>query len=144
MCVTSASTLGRRACAALAVVSAGLHAAMLGHASNPISAGLLAAMIAACLYCARELWRDGTERAWVVVALMNLAMIALHLPAPAHHHGGPSAEAAPPSTLMAVATLLALTEVIGAAAALRIGSRGRTITSAVHQTAEPAGQRQPN
>ena len=85
--MTSASTLGRRACAALAVVSAGLHAAMLGHASNLIAAGLLATMIAACLYCARELWRDGTERAWVVVALMNLAMIALHLPAPAHHHG---------------------------------------------------------
>ena len=52
---------------------------------------LLATMIVACLYCARELWRDGTERAWVVVALMNLAMIALHLPAPAHHHGATSA-----------------------------------------------------
>jgi len=135
MCVTSASTLGRRACAALAVVSAGLHAAMLGHASNPISAGLLATMIAACLYCARELWRDGTERAWVVVALMNLAMIALHLPAPAHHHGATSAAAPSPSTLMAVATLVALVEVAAAAAALEIARR-----AAVHQRSLPPAQ----
>jgi len=60
---------------------------MLGHASSVIVTGLLVTMIVACLYCARELWRAGTARAWVVVALMNLAMIALHLPAPAHHHG---------------------------------------------------------
>src|ERR1700754_2458079 len=100
------STVARRACAALAVASAGLHATMLGHASGVIAAGLLAAMIAACLYCARELWRDGTARAWVVVALMNIAMIALHLPGPAHHHGTSSAAAPLPSTLMAAATLL--------------------------------------
>ena len=68
--------------------------AMLGHASNVVAAGLFAAMIVACLYCARELWRDGTERAWVVVALMNLAMIALHLPAPGHHHGAAPRSAA--------------------------------------------------
>lgn len=120
-----------------------LHAAMLGHASSVIAAGLLATMIAACLYCARELWRDGTARAWVIVALMNLAMIALHLPAPAHHHRAPSA-ADPPSTLMAVATVLALTEVAAAAAALYVGSRGHLTRLAVHQAAEPARQRQPN
>jgi hypothetical protein len=135
--------VARRACAALAVASAGLHAAMLGHASNLIAAGLLTTMIVACLYCAGELWRDGTARAWVVVALMNLAMIALHLPAPAHHHGAPNAAAPPPSTLMAVATLLALAEVIAAAAALYIGSRA-IANLAVHQTAEPARQRQAN
>ena len=140
--MTSASTMARRACAALAVGSAGLHAAMLGHASNLLAAGLLATMIAGCLYCARELWRDGTARAWVVVALMNLAMIVLHLPAPGHHHGTSHATAAPPSTLMAVATLVALTEVVAATAALYVGSRGRAITSAVHQSAQPAGQRQ--
>ena len=48
---------------------------MLGHASSVITTGLFVTMIAACVYCARELWRDGTARAWVVVALMNLAMI---------------------------------------------------------------------
>jgi len=125
--MTSASTLARRACAALAVASAGLHRAMLGHTSSVIAAGLLATMIAACLYCARELWRDGTARAWVVVALMNLAMIALHLPAPAHHHGASNASAPSSSTLMAVATMLALAEVTAAAAALYVGSRGRMI-----------------
>ena len=114
---------------------------MLGHASGVLAAGLLATMIAGCLYCARELWRDGTARAWVVVALMNLAMIALHLPAPGHHHG-PSNAAAPPSTLMAVATLVALTEVVAATADIQRGGRGRAITSAVHQSAQPASQRQ--
>jgi hypothetical protein len=141
--MTSASTVARRGCAALAVASAVLHAAMLGHASSVIAAGLLATMLAACLYCARELWRDGTARAWVVVALMNLAMVALHLPAPAHRHGASDVAAAPPSTLMSVATLLALTEVVAAAAALYVGSRGR-VPSAVHQTAQSARQRQPN
>ncbi len=121
---------------------------MLGHASSMIAAGLLATMIAACLYCAGELWRDGTTRAWVVVALMNLAMIAFHLPAAAHHHGAASAQAPPPSTLMAVATLLALTETIAAATALYIGARGHASNPAsnlaVHQAAEPARQRQTN
>ena len=81
-------------CAALAVGSAGLHAAMLGHAAGPVAGALLAAMIAACLYCAVDLWRNGTVRAWVVVALMNLPMIGLHLPAPGHHHA-PTAVAIP-------------------------------------------------
>ncbi|HXL60177.1 MAG TPA: hypothetical protein VN959_05815, partial [Mycobacterium sp.] len=72
---------GRRACAVLALSSAGLHAAMLGHASNVVAGLLLAAMIAACVYCARDLWLRGTLRAWCVVGLMNIAMIAVHLPA---------------------------------------------------------------
>lgn len=142
--MTSASTVARRVCAALAVASAAFHAAMLGHAASVLAAGLLVTMIAACLYCARELWRDGAARAWVVVALMNLAMIAIHLPAPSHHHGASNAAGATPSTLMTVATLMALTEVVAAAAALYVGSRGRRIISAIHQAAEPAGQRQAN
>lgn len=100
---------------------------MLGHSSSVVAAGLLATMIVACLYCARELWRDGTARAWVVVALMNIAMIALHLPAPAHRHGAPNAEAPPSSTLLAAATLLALVEVVAATAALYTGSRVRAL-----------------
>jgi len=117
---------------------------MLGHASSVIATGLLVTMLVACLYCARELWRDGTARAWVVVALMNIAMIALHVPAPAHHHGAGTAAQATPSTLMTVATLLALTEIVAAAGALYVGSRGRVDSSAIHQPAEPSGQRQPN
>jgi hypothetical protein len=127
MYMTTASTLARRACAALAVASAGLHAAMLGHTSGLIAAGLLATMIVACLYCAAELWRDGSARAWVVVALMNLAMIALHLPVPVHHHGAPNTAVPEPSTVMTVATLLALVEIVAATAALYVGSRGRAL-----------------
>ena len=123
--VTAPATLGRRTCALLAVGSAGLHAVMLGHASNLVAAGLLAVMIVACLYCARDLWLDGTMRAWVVLALMNLAMLALHLPAPAHHHSavGPPQQ----SGVMVAATLLALVEVLAAAAVLYVRSRGRRV-----------------
>ena len=112
-------------CAALAMGSAGLHAVLLGHAANVVAAGLFAAMITACLYCAYELLRDGTVRAWVVVALMNLAMVALHLPAPAHHHGTTPAGLEQQSTVMTVATLVALVEVLAATAVLYVGTRGR-------------------
>lgn len=108
-------------CAVLAVGSAGLHAAMLGHAGGAVATGLLALMIAACGYCARDLWRDDRVRTWVVVALMNLAMIALHLPAPAHHHG--ATVGAQPSALMGTATLVALVEAAAAAAVLYVRSR---------------------
>lgn len=117
--------VGRRICAALAAGSASLHAAMLGHASGPVSAGLLAVMLAACLYCAVELWRDGNVRAWVVVALMNLAMIAVHLPAPAHHHGASAGAPPPSSTLMTAATLLAVIEVLAATTVLYLRSRNQ-------------------
>jgi hypothetical protein len=122
---TTPATLGRKTCAVLAVGSAGLHAVMVGHAANVVAAGLLAVMIVACLYCARDLWLDGTMRAWVVLALMNLAMIALHLPVPSHHHSavGPTLQ----SSVMAAATLLALVEVLAAAAVLYVRTRGRTV-----------------
>ena len=115
--------LGRRACAALALSSAGLHAAMLGHASNVVAGGLLAAMIVACVYCARDLWLRGTLRAWCVVGLMNIAMIALHMPMPAHHHGMHAA-AGQQSTLMGLATAIAAVEVAVAMAVLYYRTRG--------------------
>jgi hypothetical protein len=120
------SVLGRRACAVLALGSAGLHAAMLGHASNVVAGGLLAAMIAACVCCARDLWLRGTLRAWCVVGLMNIAMIAVHLPAPAHHHGMHAA-ASQPSTLMGVATAIAAVEVTVAIAVLYYRTRGNAL-----------------
>ena len=114
--------LGRRACAALALSSAGLHAAMLGHASNVVAGGLLAAMIVACVYCARDLWLRGTLRAWCAVGLMNIAMIALHMPMPAHHHGMHAA-AGQQSTLMGLATAIAAVEVAVAMAVLYYRTR---------------------
>jgi hypothetical protein len=116
--------VGRRACAALALGSAGLHAAMLGHSSNIAAAALLATMIVACVYCARDLWLRGTLRAWCVVGLMNIAMIAVHLPAPSHHHGLHAA--AHQSTLMGLATTIAVVEVTVAVAVLYCRTRKHT------------------
>jgi hypothetical protein len=118
------AVVGRRACAALALSSAGLHAAMLGHASNVVAGVLLAAMILACVYCARDLWLRGTLRAWCVVGLMNIAMIAVHLPPPSHHHGMQAASAAQESTLMGLATAVAAVEVAAAIAVLYYRTRG--------------------
>jgi len=119
--IAPVADFGRRACAALAACSAVLHGISLGHGTNLAPAGLTVAMAAGCLYCARDLWVRGTLRAWVLVALMNLTMIAIHAPAPAaHHHGGGVTTAAPAhhSTVMNLATTLAAVEVVAAAAVL--------------------------
>jgi len=117
------AVFGRRACAVLALSSAGLHAAMLAHASNIVAGALLAAMIAACVYCARDLWARGTLRAWCVVGLMNIAMIAIHLPAPTHHHDVHMAMPGQQSTLMGLATAVAAVEVAVAMAVLYYRTR---------------------
>jgi hypothetical protein len=114
--------VGRRACAVLAAASAVLHGMMLGHAANPATGVLMAGMAVACLYCARELWLRGTLGVWVVVALMNLAMVAMHLPAPVHHHAA-SATVEQQSTIMALATTLSVVEVGLAAAVLWFRTR---------------------
>jgi hypothetical protein len=123
MFTATSAVFGRRACAALALSSAGLHAAMLGHASNVVVGGLLAAMIVACVYCARDLWLRGTLRAWCVVGLMNIAMIAVHMPMPAHHHGMHMAMASQQSTLMGLATAIAAVEVTAAMGVLYYRTR---------------------
>jgi hypothetical protein len=119
----TAATLGRRTCAVLAAVSAVLHGVMLSHAANPAMAVLMVAMIAVCLFCARDLWLRGTLRTWCIVAVMNLAMVAIHLPAPVHHH---VAGVAHQSTAMAAATALSLVEVGAAAAVLWFRTRRKT------------------
>lgn len=121
------SVLGRRTCALLAVSSAGLHVVMLGATANPVAAGVLAAMIVGCLYCAGHLWRSGTPGVWCTIALMSLAMIALHTPMPMHHHT--VAAPAQASAMMTTATLLALLEVIIAAAVLTYRTRHRSVIS---------------
>ena len=123
MVTAMSATVGRRACAVLALSSAGLHAAMLGHVSNVLASVLLAAMIVACVYCARDLWLRGTLRAWCVVGLMNIAMIAVHLPMPAHHHGVHMASMGQQSTLMGLATGVAAVEVVVAMAVLYYRTR---------------------
>jgi NADH:ubiquinone oxidoreductase subunit K len=127
MFTATSATVGRRACAVLALSSAGLHAAMLGHASNALAGGLLAAMIVACVYCARDLWTQGSLRAWCVVGLMNIAMIAVHLPMPAHHHHIQMGSMGQQSTLMGLATGIAAVEVAVAMAVLYYRTRGNVV-----------------
>jgi hypothetical protein len=127
---TTSAVLGRRACALVAVGSAAVHGLMLGRADSPVLAVLVVAMMGACLYCARDLWTVGSPRAWCVVAVMNLGMVAVHWPAPGHHHGGAvsTAVAIPGSTLMTVATSLSVLEAAAATAVLYVQSRGRAVS----------------
>ena len=133
---TTSAVLGRRACALVAVGSAAVHALMLGRSENPALAVLVVAMMGACLYCARDLWTVGSSRAWCLVAVMNLGMIAVHWSAPGHRHTGvistvligtgvPTA-----STLMTVATSLSVLEATAAAAVLYVQSRRRAVSLA--------------
>jgi hypothetical protein len=117
----NAGVVGRRGCAGLAACSAVLHGIALGHVTNPAAAAVMVAMLVACLYCARDLWLRGTVRDWLMIALMNFAMIAIHLPASAaHHHGSGLAVVSPvhESTVMDIATVLAAVEVTIAAVVL--------------------------
>ena len=118
--------VARRACAGLAASSAALHAMMLGHVGTPAAGILIAGMAVACLYCAWELWLAGTTRAWSLVALMNLGMVAVHLPASgAHHLVHPAVEAVvPQSSVMLAATALSMIEVAIAVAVLCYRARG--------------------
>ena len=117
---------GRRVCAVLAACSAALHGVSLISATG-VAAVVTAAMLVVCLYCARDLWGQGTLRAWTTVALMNLAMIALHLPMPAGHHHGTSGAMPVLHTeaMMTAATWLALVEVTAAASVLFWRTRSR-------------------
>ncbi len=116
---------GRRACAVLAVCSAVLHGVSLVRPTGVGATVLTMAMLLACLLCACDLWARGTLRAWVLVAIMNLTMIAIHVPGSsgAHHHGGGVTAAAHHSTTMTLATALAAVEVVVAAAVLYFRTR---------------------
>ncbi|HKV18198.1 MAG TPA: hypothetical protein VJR50_04135 [Mycobacterium sp.] len=118
--------IARRIAAVLAAISAALHAVMLGHAGNVASTVLTGAMAGVCLYCARELWLSDTTRAWTLVALMNLVMVAVHLPMSGQHHVTRATMEAvvPQSFLMTLATGLSMVEVVIAVAVLLLRSRG--------------------
>jgi hypothetical protein len=127
---TTSAVLGRRAFALVAVGSAVVHGLMLGRTSSAVLAVLVIAMAAACLYCARDLWTASSTRAWCVVAVMNLGMVAVHWSAPGHHHADVVnlAAAIPASTLMTVATTLSVFEAAVATAVLWVHSRGRAVS----------------
>ena len=95
------SVVARRAGAALAAISAALHAVMLGHSGNAASA--------------------------VLVAVMNLAMVAVrHLPVSGSHHVTHVVVEAvvPHSVVMTIAMALSMIEVVVAVAVLCYRSRG--------------------
>jgi hypothetical protein len=118
--------VARRIAAGVAATSAALHGVMLGHAGNVASTVLIAGMALTCLYCARELWLSGTTRAWTLVALMNLAMVAVHLPVSGEHHVTRATVEAvvPQSMIMTLAMALSMVEVLIAATVLWFRSRG--------------------
>lgn len=120
---STSAVLGRRTCAVVAAGSAALHATMIGHARTPVVAVLIVAMAAACLMCAYELWRGCGLRTWCVVAVMNLAMIAVHWSMPTHHHGAAAPEQV--NGLMTVATTVSLIEACVATAVLYVLTRRR-------------------
>jgi hypothetical protein len=137
----TSAVLGRRACALVAVCSAVVHGLMLGSSTNPALTVLVVAMIAVCLFCARDLWTVGSPRAWCLVAVMSLGMIAVHwishspvaslAPAPGHHHTGViNVAAMPASTVMTIATTLSVLEAVAATAVLYVQSRGRAVSLA--------------
>jgi hypothetical protein len=128
---TTSAVLGRRACALVAVCSAVVHGLMVGSSTNPALAILVVAMMGACLFCARDLWTVGSSRAWCLVAVMNLGMVAVHWSLPGHHHTGViSTVVLPGSTLMTVATMLSVLEAAAATAVLYVQSRGRAVSLA--------------
>jgi hypothetical protein len=124
---------GRRVCALLAASSAALHGAMVGDTRSAVMAVIVVGMAVACLYCAKELWTAGSPRVWCVVAVMNLGMVAMHLSMPGHHHGSAvsATPAAATSTLMAVATSIAILEAVIATVVLWVQTRSRASSLAL-------------
>ena len=132
--IPQAIVFGRRACALLAACSAVLHGITIAHTETLAAAVLMAGMAAACLYCARDLWMQSALRTWVLVAVMNILMIAVHTPfASGHQHGGGAAVAAFPmhhSTVMTLATALAAVEAVIATAVVYQRSRRNRVVVA--------------
>ncbi len=132
--MVAVGVLGRRAFALLAGCSAVLHGVLLLRATTIASAAVMGAMLVACLICAGELWVRGTLRAWSLVAVMNLVMIAIHLPAPgAHHHGGGGMGdmTVHHSSVMTLATAISAIEIVCATAVLLYRTRFASSTSRV-------------
>lgn len=119
-----------RAGAVVAVFSAALHAAALGHMGEhdgPLVATSMVVMICGCLWCASHLWRRAAPADWAAVAVMSLVMIALHTPLGAGHHGHSSSPALAANLpvgqvmpLMTIAVMAALAEAAIATIALVI------------------------
>lgn len=113
------AVLGRRSCAAAAVVSAVLHLAMLD--GDLFASSILLIMVLFCAFCARDLWRGPSQRTWCLLAVMNLGMIGAHwsLPSCGHTAGAVSAS----SALMMIASGVAAMEAAVATIVLSVHAR---------------------
>ncbi|MGJ9371789.1 hypothetical protein [Nesterenkonia sp. CF4.4] len=73
-------TLAIRRTAALGAAASGLlHLILLGHGHHLGSALAMAGMAIICLPCAGHLWRKAGRRSWTTIAVMNAAMLGVHL-----------------------------------------------------------------
>ncbi|KIQ08017.1 hypothetical protein [Rhodococcus sp. MEB064] len=144
MSITSNGDLHvRRAAAALAVISAGLHVSVLGgHAASSVPITVVTvSMIVGCVYCARHLWVGGAVHDWGLVAIMNTGMIAMHLivtgprsGGEGHGHGRAQVASSAPSTesmdsFMVAALACTALEVVLATSVLFYVTRSRDPSS---------------
>jgi hypothetical protein len=124
-----------RAGAVLAVFSAALHAASLGHIAHhggACAAAPMVVMVFGCLWCACHLWCRAAPADWAAVAVMSLMMIALHVPlnAAPHVHSTSSELVAnmpvgPAMPLMTMAVMTAAVEAAIATIALVVSTNLR-------------------
>ncbi len=65
----------------IAVASALLHLICLAKMSaGAVPNAIMTFMILGCLYCAHHLWTRAANQDWALLAVMNLAMVCVHLP----------------------------------------------------------------
>ena len=127
---TVSGFIGRIA-ALMAACSAVLHGAALDTSVPVWVVVVTVAMLVGCLYCAYELWTRDTLRAWVLVAVMNLAMVAGHLPMTGSHQhpGGGSAFGSGAPSAMHTAAVVAMAEVLLATTVLLVRTRALSVVA---------------
>ncbi|MGW0586120.1 hypothetical protein ACWD25_62100 [Streptomyces sp. NPDC002920] len=74
---TTAFGIFRRATASVAVISGLVHAAMLRQHTYMSAVALLLAL--GCLGCAAMLWRSSGPHEWLIMMLLNAAMLTVHV-----------------------------------------------------------------
>ncbi|MGW1786033.1 hypothetical protein ACWCQQ_44205 [Streptomyces sp. NPDC002143] len=75
---TTAFGIFRRATASVAVISALVHAAMLRQHTDASAVALLLLALG-CLGCAAMLWRSSGPHEWLIMMLLNAAMLTVHV-----------------------------------------------------------------
>jgi hypothetical protein len=126
--------LARHAAGAAAGCAA-VHGLALGTAPH---GGATVLLVAACLLCARHLYRRPSPAAWALHVVLTTAMLVLHPPLATAHHvaTGPAAWAGPVAGVLAGAALL-LAAIRGATAVRGQSSGSRTGASSSNRSPGP-------